>query len=201
MTFDKRDQTWSSSGSREPDTVNNYDKDDATSNKTYMATAGVADKTVATFASQLTTDFTTMATSVAKYGGFYVSRYEVGAIGTSMKNKRVLTAATSDGTYYVKGDMWYGLYKTLRNNNTHNGASVSSHMIWGSQYDQIIRFAEEVNFEPQKGHTWQSSSQAKSGANSSDVFVNIYDLEGNGLEWTAQAHNTYNRVYRGRCLQ
>ena len=42
-------------------------------------------------------DFTAMATSVAKNGGFYVSRYEIGANEKSKKMQTVLTAGTNNG--------------------------------------------------------------------------------------------------------
>ena len=115
---------------REPDIVTDYDKDDATSGKKYMELAGIADKTAATFKKQLNSDYIEMAKSVAKYGGFYIARYEAGANGASKKNQDVLTAATSSGTNYIAGNRWYGLYNTLRNKTGVNTNVVKSHMVW-----------------------------------------------------------------------
>lgn len=53
----------------------------------------------------------------------------------------------------------------------------------------------------QEGHTYQKSTQDKTGTNASNILKNIYDLEGNNLDWTAQAYDTSNRVHRGRLLQ
>ena len=184
---------------REPDLVTDYDKDDATSGKTYMVDAGITDGTVATFKAQLNRNFIAMAKSVAKYGGFYISRFEPSYDSEiskviSKKNKAVLTATASTSGNYLAGNMWYGLYnKTL--NNVEKGASVNSHMIWGCQYDQVIKF---LGTDAQTGHNYQTTSQQKTGfTEDQDILNNIYDLEGNNYEWTAQARSATSRVYRG----
>ena len=70
-----------------------------------------------------------------------------------------------------------------------------------SEYDQVIRF---IGNEAQTGHTDRnlpgtngSSDYRNSGATLLDKMKNIYDLEGNYFEWTAQAGNTNLRVLRG----
>ena len=48
------------------------------------------------------------------------------------------------------------------------------------------------------GHTYQKFTQEKTGFNEDkDILKNIYDLEGNNREWTAQASSTNSRVCRG----
>ena len=118
------------SGVREPDIVTDYDKDDATSGNNYMELAGIADKTATTFKKQLNADYIEMAKSVAKYGGFYIARYEAGENGSSKKNQAVLTASTYSGTNTIAGNSWYGLYNTLRNKTGVNTNVVKSHMVW-----------------------------------------------------------------------
>lgn len=51
----------------------------------------------------------------------------------------------------------------------------------------------------QTGHTTiTTKSQQKTGyEGDNDILKNIYDLEGNNFEWTAQAGITRFRVYRG----
>ena len=107
-----------------------YDQDDAISGNNYMELAGIADKTVASLKKQLNEDYIEMAKSVAKYGGFYIARYEAGGNGVSKKNQDVLTAATSSGTNYIEGNSWYGLYNILRNETKVNTNVVKSHMVW-----------------------------------------------------------------------
>ena len=119
MDFTKNDQTYDpNSGYREPAIVIDEDKDDATSGKNYMELAGIADKTVASFLSQLENDFENMAKSVAKYKGFYISRYEIGANCASKKEQTVLNAGSAN--------RWYGLYNTIRK----TGSSTESQMVW-----------------------------------------------------------------------
>ena len=115
---------------REPDIVILYDENDATSGHNYMEIAGIADKTAATFKQQLNEDYVDMAKSVSKYGGFYIARYEAGVNGTSKKNKDVLTSMTEPMFNCIAGNMWYGLYNTLRNQTGVNANIVKSHMVW-----------------------------------------------------------------------
>ena len=164
MDFTKRDQTYDESSYHEPNTVEYDDYNDYN--------LGI---------DQLKSDFTAMAKSVAKNGGFYISRYEVGANGDSKKNQQVLTAASSK---------WYGLYNTIRNINE------NKQMIWGCQYDQVIKF---IGAEAQTGHSDRNltTDQALSGQNDLDKMKNIYDLESNHYEWTAEANSASYRVLRG----
>ena len=200
MNFADRNQTYSAnSGYRETDLVTDYDKD---ANSTYFETAGMASekRTASDFLSQLETDFKAMAESVATYGGFYVGRYEAGydsSTYTSKKEQVVMNASTTSG----KGaTMWYGLYKHLRKASTESDA-LNSQMIWGCQYDQVIKF---IGNEAQIGHTDRnlpgtngSSDYRASGATPLDIMKNIYDLEGNYYELTAQADSPSNRGSRG----
>ena len=131
-----------------------------------------------------------MAKSVAKNGGFYISRYEVGANGDSKKNQKVLTATNSDGSDYLGANTWYGLYGTIRK------IDENKQMIWGCQYDQVIKFIGE---DAQTGHTDRNLTTEfiLSGQNPLDKMKNIYDLEGNHYEWTVEASNFDHRSDRG----
>ena len=191
MDFSLRNQTWTNnSGYREPDVLgSSYDNESNTSG-------------LSAFTTNMSQDFINMTTSVKKYGGFYVSRYEVGENGASKKNQRVITAGTAleTPTVYQGVNRWYGLYNTVRTSSEINKTvKYNTHMIYGSQYDQIINFLESnSNNEPQKGHSdRQLPDQGLTGANGNDIMNNIYDLEGNNREWTAQASNTSGRVLRG----
>ena len=134
-----------------------------------------------TLATQMQSDFNNMAKSVAKYGGFYISRYEVGEGGTSFKGQIVSEQVN-----------WYTLQSRLRK----TGAATTSQMIWGSQYDQVIKFIGE---EAEVGHSDRNlgDEPALSGNNPDDEMKNIYDLEGNYGEWTAEEDINYKRTVRG----
>ena len=174
INFEQTDQTYDENGYHEPNTVS----DDVSNN------LGI---------DQLKSDFTVMAKSVAKNGGFYISRYEVGEGGSSKKGQTVLTAASSDGTNYLGADTWYGLYDAIRN------IEANKQMIWGCQYDQVIKFLKGREEDLDNGHSDRNltDTNALSGQNKLDCMRNIYDLEGNHIEYTTGTGFSYGRVYRG----
>ena len=195
IDFTKRDQTYdSNSDYREPAVVTGNSSGDGTSydgDSSNLEIAGMTERSTAEqFLTQLKNDFTAMATSVAENGGFYISRYEVGANGESKKGQAILTAESSAGTNYLGANMWYGLFNTCRD------IGNKKQMIWGCQYDQVIKFIGE---EAQTGHTDRNLSVefALSGQNPLDEMKNIYDLEGNHYEWTAEASHENHRSDRG----
>ena len=188
MDFTKRDQTYdANSGYREPAVVigNGTEYDGSGSN--YHRTGSANN-----FFTQLKNDFKRMATSVAENEGFYISRYEIGKNGESKKEKTVLTSANNDNQEgnYLGTNMWYGLYNVCRDLNK------NKQMIWGCQYDQVIKYIGE---EAETGHDNRNltTSRALSGQNELDKMKNIYDLEGNFREWTIEANSSIHRVIRG----
>ena len=115
------EQTYKTLYSREPDVVEIYDKDYTE----YLTKE------------QLQREFDDMAKSVAKYGGFYVGRYETSLtlIGIAQSKK----GETSSNASEENTKSWYGLYEKSK---TYVSAkkSVRSTMIWGSQYDAMMRW-------------------------------------------------------------
>ena len=174
MDFTEKNQTYNTSSWHEPNTVS-------------------ADADNGLELSQLKSDFTTMAKSVAKNGGFYISRYEVGVNGESKKGQKVLTSNNTDGSNYLGVNSWYGLYNTIRK------IEENKQMIWGCQYDQIIKFLKENGEDPENAHNDRNltRTQALSGLNELDCMKNIYDLEGNHFEWTLEAYSITDRAKRG----
>lgn len=181
MNFNYRAQTYTdNTGWREPDLMTNYDND---SNAEYMTKAGVASANA--LKEQMQDDFYEMAKSVAKYGGFWIARYETGSSGGSKKGQKVVNAQKNN-------NMWYGLYNVSRNITT----NIAKTMVWGSEYDQAIKF---IGSEAQTGHTDRQlmNNICPSAYVPLDKMKNIYDLEGNLLEWTAEASDSYGRNDRG----
>ena len=191
-------------GNREPDVVTGVDQStaDSASGNEYDAVpanltrAGCTqdlnnDKAVNAydFKIQLTNEFNEMATSVNKYDGFYVGRYEMSMNGATAQSK---SGETSLGNSSSEND-WYGLYAKAKTY-TNPANSVVSRMIYGSQYDAMM--------------TWMGSAanttigdnrntDRTTGTCDTDVINNVYDLYGNSFEWTQEANNVYYRVYRG----
>ena len=153
-------------------------------------------------------NYKNMATSVAKYGGFYVGRYE-----TSLSNATESSAGT-DGTAQSKQGViptsgensatssWYGLYSKQKEYTGKNG-SVESSMVWGSQYDTMLNWAKNgadkdkiTNRELGNIYTGQPTTTGNS-KNSDDSINNIRDLGGNLVEWTLEARDVNLRITRG----
>lgn len=145
---------------------------------------------------ELQNDFNEMAKSVAAYGGFYISRYEIGENGNSKMNKAILTSCktTTDESIYLKGNSWFSLYESTKKYDS----MTNTNMIWGCQYDQVIKFIGDEAIIGHNNDNYQKTSMQKSGY--TKPMKNIYDLEGNFKEWTMESFglNTSNcRIIRG----
>lgn len=156
-------------------------------------------------------DKTDIETSINKYKGFYVGRYETtinnGTIG-SQKGATVLTAneTLKEGTnpnnskpYYYR---WYGLYKAQKDLYGNN-SNVFSSMITSKEWNTIMTFTgygdakratNTYTTEPDL-----SGSAYKVTTGTYDLTKNIYDLAGNVWECTLTASNTNGRVSCGGC--
>ena len=88
--------------------------------------------------------------------------------------------------------------------------SVVSSMVWGSQYDAMLKWMKgnKINATSSSptdlsiGTTSKNTTRVTGGANngqtvSKDKLSNIYDILGNSYEWTQEAGTTSYRVYRG----
>ena len=146
-------------------------------------------------------DKTDIETSINKYKGFYVGRYETtinnGTIG-SQKGAKVLTAGTKlpNNKYY----RWYGLYKAQKDLYGNN-RNVFSSMITSKEWNTIMTFtgygdakraASTYTTKPDL-----SGSAYKGTSDTYDLTKNIYDLAGNVWEWTLKVSFANGRVIRG----
>ena len=146
-------------------------------------------------------DKTDIETSINKYKGFYVGRYETtinnGTIG-SQKGATVLTACTNlpNDKYY----RWYGLYKAQKDLYGNN-SNVFSSMITSKEWNTIMTFTGYGDAKRATStYTTKpdlSGSAYKGTTDTYDLTKNIYDLAGNVFEWTLKALSTSYRVYRG----
>ena len=141
-------------------------------------------------------DYAKMIKSIDKYGGFYISRYEM----SKDSSNRVASISGVTPLINDSDNMWYGLYAYGK---TYNTSSVESSMVWGSQYDAMMRWMyDNGNGTDVKGNIGDDrNTGTTTGTVGTDVINNIYDLYGCHYEWTLEAGNTDGRVYRGRCLQ
>ena len=146
-------------------------------------------------------DKTAIETSINKYKGFYVGRYETtinnGTIG-SQKGATVLKADTklpNDKDY-----RWYGLYKAQKDLYS-TSTSVFSSMITSKEWDTIMTFtgygSTKRTTDTYTTTPDLSGSEYKDKPGEYDLTKNIYDLAGNVWEWTLTASSTDSRVLRG----
>ncbi|MFR7874725.1 MAG: bis(5'-nucleosyl)-tetraphosphatase (symmetrical) YqeK [Christensenellales bacterium] len=182
---------------REPDIAPDYDKDEA-----YYKTILGYDSPKA-MAESFTADYANMISSIKKYGGFYIGRYELSNEGVQ-KGKATLT-----------GTNWYNLYKKCTTLNASD--KVESKMIWGIQWDLACDFISKKgeqksitnstawgnysnssgNAAVMDGETKKYGSKQVTGFSEYWKANNIYDLAGNCNEWTQEAGSTNIRAGRG----
>ena len=193
---------------REPAVVTNSSSGTGTlydGNSTYLSQLGYS--TTSDFLTALKNQYKEMTTSVAKYKGFYVGRYELGLEGdtpvskNASDNSSTVTTASANNS---KTNMWYGLYKKCSEYTVPqtNNSSVTSSMIWGSQYDAMMNWMQDngidVKAKDDGTNTIRNSDSSKrTGAQSKDFLNNIYDLFGCHYEWTLEAYSKRYRVLRG----
>lgn len=159
-------------------------------------------------------EYNKLINRVKNDNGFWIARYETSLDknnnAQSKRNERVATNIT-----------WYDMYSIER---TLSKGSTTSHMVWGSQWDQIMIWFKDV-----KNNTGNKSSRfylidssnmgnyldteikdtngtaiKKAGeafrfkAGELDTQVkHIYDLAGNAWEWTMEKNFTTLRTVRG----
>ena len=162
-------------------------------------------------------EYNKMIKSVSQYGGFYVGRYEM-SLNSETKNAESKYGATSANATDTDTNQWYGLYNRAKtyapeknSDNTENASQkVVSSMIWGSQYDAMLKWMKgnKINVTSSSptdlsiGTTSKNTTRVTGGANngqtvSKDKLSNIYDLLGNIREWTQEAISTAYRISRG----
>ena len=140
-------------------------------------------------------DYNAFIESIKKYGGFYIGRYEMG-LENNYSKLGVLPA--NAGRQETSG--WNGLYSRAK---SYNKTGVTSQMIWGSQFDAMLNFALTNDADKQKvtSTIGNHENPLKTGIwigpdNLTDKINNIFDLEGNYLEWT-QEYGEGRYAYRG----
>ena len=162
-------------------------------------------------------EYYAMKTSVLRYNGFYVGRYEAGTTassGTGIRGNLVVKQGANVYNNIKWGnsmtDATGGAVELAKNFDTERGyTSVTSTLIYGVQWDAIMAWidpayktgscAEDsfVRDSTGKGY-YNQSSPTVTGASESYTVKNIYDLAGNCYEWTMESYDTNYRVIRGR---
>ena len=154
------------------------------------------------------TEYNTMKRQVLKYGGFFIGRFEAGVNNTTLRtatttvqpvvSKRGVAPynyvpwgkSMSDVTSDVTSSDFDGITTATKgavylakNMYTHPD-SVESTLCYGCQWDAMCRYiGDSQRTTPEK------SAAELTGTVATDVSKNIYDLAGNCIEWTMEAHS------------
>ena len=207
-TFSRTTPGTSTSDSyREPDLVVKYDAQD-TYYKTILGETGTKEQLAKLFVAE----YNEMITSIAKYGGFYIGRYELSGTVTDPTEKSGVTLTKTN---------WYNLYNACRSSKLQASDKVKTQMIWGIQWDVACDFiankGEQKNIKDSSnwGNYSDSTGNAKVTVTENGTETkkygskqntgyseywkanNIYDLAGNCWEWTQEAYSTNYRAVRG----
>ena len=183
----------------EPDLAVNDDSVDYDANEAYYKTI-LGFESKEKMAEAFVADYNEMLTSIGKYGGFYIGRYELSSAGVQ-KDKATL----------VKNN-WYNLYKKCKELNASN--KVETRMIWGCQWDVTCNFIANKgdkksirdssswgNYDdstsPANTGNYEKRKRKNTGSNEAWKANNIYDLAGNCSEWTQEVNYTNLRAVRG----
>ena len=201
---------------REPDVLRDRDT------PYYLKTYKVSEDSMLDFLLRQQTDFKKMINSVEKYGGFYIGRYETGVLNQEVAVVQKGRTNIASQIWYAM----YEKCKTLSDNNNNIetgmiwGNQWDRTLMWlmecnakdettGKSKEEVI--SDSTSWGNYSNATFQytNSSGGTSTKNSgSGVRIptgsteytnanNIYDLAGNVFDWTMEAYDTYDRVYRG----
>jgi len=182
------EQEWSNNRYREPDVIIVHDN--VASNYSDAGITGITNADQ--FKAQLEAEFAKMEASIEKYHGFYIGRYETGAVSTAK-------AVTVKGNSDIGKQTWYKLYQMNKDMIKENG--IKSSMIWGCEWDQTMIWFDTQGGEKKdyvyesidKGH-YASNSLTTTGSSIAYAVNNIYDMGGNAWDRTLEAdheHRSY----------
>ncbi len=213
--------TSTDSGRREPDVLTDYDNNTSYLNQINgILNTSYSDST--SFKTALQTDFNTMVTRVDEKEGFWVGRYETSKMSNSTtttyaESNKIQVGVKRGTTEGINKVTWYRMYaqqKIYKEKALTESENITSSMIWGSQWDQIMIWMKEVENEAKSSYYVinsltmgnygtsddedESTAEPAATGNSENYKVkNVFDLAGNVRDWTLEANYTHGRVSRG----
>lgn len=153
------------------------------------------------FHETLTGELALQFESVKKYGGFYISRYNISksVAGKPQSVKGVMPWVN------INFDDAKEVASTIENNE-----AVKSHLTFGAEYDSILEWFIKSNARTRSeiaenstnwGNHWNTKNSPRrvveTGSREEWRTNNIYDFAGNVDEWTQEKNDSSYRVIRG----
>ncbi len=139
--------------------------------------------------------------SVKKYGGFYISRYN---ISKSLAGKPQSVKGVMPWVYINFNDA-KKMASTIEDNE-----AVKSHLTFGAEYDSVLEWfiktevktpAEIAEVSTEWGNYWATKNSPMkvvgTGSRKKWCANNVYDFAGNVDEWTQEQRKSSYRVIRG----
>ena len=214
------------SDNREPDVVTGFDN-----STTYLNQInGILNTSYSdseSFKTDLQTDFNTMVTRVANKGGFWVGRYETSQMSNSTtttytESNEIQVGVKRGTTTGISGVTWHRMYaeqKIYKSLVLTESENVTSSIIWGSQWDQIMiwmksepsKYTDSTytgkfyvtnavnmgNFGTISGVDDGYIGPVPTGYSESYKVKNVFDLAGNVNDRTLETDDVVYRVGRG----
>ena len=171
----------------------------------------------------LKAEYKEMVEKVNLNKGFWVGRYETShMVDDNIQdniNEIKVIKGTTEGINNVQ---WYRMYaqqKSYSSLGLNSGSTITSSMIWGSQWDQIMIWMKEikntVNSTNGQYYVTNAVGIGNYGVSGEDDYgdtsnpaetgcyevKNVFDLAGNVYDWVLEANDTIYRVFRRRRLQ
>ena len=226
VTITPRDYTTTSSY-REPDVVTGYDNI-----TTYLDQInGILNTSYSSsddFKNALQIEFNEMVGKVNTNKGFWSGRYETSNMSNSTTttydiSNEIQVGVKKGTTNGINSVTWYRMYaqqEIYAKLALTNSTSITSSMIWGSQWDQIMIWMKDVkntinttngqyyvtnavgmgNYGTGDDDT-NTSAPVATGNREAYKVKNIYDLAGNVADWSLEADYTNDRGLRRRQLR
>ena len=196
-TMDKPGET----GYREPDLVVGSGGTSYDAVESYQTIVGASD--IEDFAQKMVDEYQEIHDSIEQYGGFYIGRYEL--------TGDINSPTVAKGGTVITDQNWYNLKaactKIINNSGKQESEIIAkTTMIYGNQWDEVCNWLSGAGYDIEDSTSWGNySDNTEEGAGTKQTAGykeswqanHIYDFAGNCYEWTQEANNTDNRVFRG----
>lgn len=155
------------------------------------------------YSEELTQELREQLNSVIKYGGFYISRFNIsmGKDGKLHSTKGAKPCVKCN--FYKAKELSKEMIKL---------DDVTSHLIYGSEFDSVIEWLIEsgtidkiellknsTRYGNYRNSPYTPKYVMRTGACERWKMNNLYDFAGNVKEWTQESYNLVSHVIRGGC--